>query len=124
MKNIPQKLKYTAWGICGAIALLAIWSFIEPHLLNTETETATIPNLPTAWQGKQIGQISDFQIGLWSDNRSTARRSVAKLIEAKPTVALISGDFIYHPGSTINIRGKRSKIHTRSKSNLTGNIFC
>lgn len=94
-----KKLKYTSIGLLSALSLLVIWSFIEPRLLNTETETAKIPNLPQSWQGKQIGQISDFQIGLWGDNRGTARRSVAKLIEAKPAVALISGDFIYHPGS-------------------------
>lgn len=81
--------------------LLAIWSFIEPRILITDNETARIPNLPQAWQGKQIGHISDFQIGLWGDNRDTARRSVAELIEAKPAVALISGDFIYHPGLNI-----------------------
>ena len=101
MKNTAQKLKYTALGLVGAIALLIIWSFIEPRFLNTENETAKIPNLPISWQGKKIGQISDFQIGLWGDNRGTARRSVAKLIEAKPAVALISGDFLYHPGENI-----------------------
>ncbi|MEO0834818.1 MAG: metallophosphoesterase [Cyanobacteria bacterium J06642_3] len=42
-----------------------------------------------------------MQIGLWGDNRGTARRSVAKLIEAKPAVALVSGDFLYHPGENI-----------------------
>ncbi|MEA5527216.1 reverse transcriptase domain-containing protein [Nodularia spumigena] len=58
-------------------------------------------HLPPSWQGKQIGQISDFQIGLWGDNRGTVRRSVAKLVEEKPAVILITGDFIYHPGSNI-----------------------
>lgn len=101
MKDIAQKLKYTTLGIVGVIALLVIWSFIEPRVLNTETETAKIPNLPNSWSGKQIGQISDFQIGLWGDNRGTARNSVAKLIEAKPAIALISGDFLYHPGANI-----------------------
>lgn len=101
MKNTSQIFKYIALGFVGAIALLVIWSFIEPRILNTENETAKIPNLPNSWEGKQIGQISDFQIGLWGDNRGTARRSVAKLIEAKPTVALISGDFLYHPGKNI-----------------------
>ena len=101
MKNTGQKIKYTGLGIVGAIALLGIWSFIEPRLLNTETETAKIPNLPPSWEGKQIAQISDFQIGLWGDNPGTARRAVAEIIEAKPAVALISGDFIYHPGSNI-----------------------
>ena len=98
MKNISQKLKYTVLGIVGAIALLIIWSFIEPRQLNTEQEIATIPNLPAAWSGKKIAQLSDFQIGLWGDNRRTARQAVAKIIEAKPALALISGDFIYHSG--------------------------
>ncbi len=85
-------------GLGGAIAALAIWSFIEPRVLNIEKEIATIPNLPASWVGKEIAQISDFQIGLWGDNPNTARRSVAKIIEAKPALTLISGDFIYHPG--------------------------
>lgn len=101
MNNKSQKLKNYFLGIVGAITLLGIWSFIEPYTLNTENETATIPNLPFAWEGKQIGQLSDFQIGLRGDNRGTVRRSVAKMIEAKPVVALITGDFIYHPGEDI-----------------------
>ena len=101
MKNIGTKLKYTALGLVGAIALLIIWSFIEPRVLNTETETAEIPDLPASWSGKQVAQISDFQIGLWGDNRGTARRSVARIVEAKPALVLISGDFIYHPGENI-----------------------
>jgi hypothetical protein len=101
MKKIPKILKYSAFGTVGIIILLIIWSFIEPRLLNIETETAQIPNLPTAWEGKQIGQISDFQIGLWGDNRGTVRRSIAKLVEMKPAMVLISGDFIYHPGANL-----------------------
>ena len=101
MKNTAQKLKYTALGLGGIIALLIIWSFIEPRILNTETETANIPDLPADWEGKQVAQISDFQIGLWGDNPGTARRRVAKIVAAKPAVALISGDFIYHPGDNI-----------------------
>ena len=101
MKHLPQKLGYTALGLTSALALLVVWSFIEPRLLNTENETIKIANLPPSWSGKKIGQISDFQIGLWGDNRGTARHSVAELIKAKPSVALISGDFLYHPGSNI-----------------------
>ncbi|MGB3694639.1 MAG: metallophosphoesterase [Spirulinaceae cyanobacterium] len=96
MKNIAKKLTYTTAGLFSTVALLATWSFIEPRFLNTITEVAEIPNLPQSWQGKQIGQISDFQIGLWGDNRGTVRRSVDKLIAAKPAAVLISGDFLYH----------------------------
>ena len=100
MKNTAL-IKYTSLGILGAIALLIIWSFIEPRVLNVEDETVEIPNLPASWSGKQIAQLTDFQIGLWGDNRGTARRSVAKIVEAKPAIALISGDFLYHPGENI-----------------------
>ncbi len=97
--SISKKIKYTAIGLGSAIAILAVWGLIEPRFLNTEEETATIPNLPADWEGKQIVQISDFQIGMWADNRSTARRSVEQAIEADPAAVLVSGDFIYHPGS-------------------------
>ncbi len=91
-----KKLKYAAAGLASAIALLAIWGFIEPRFLNTEKEVAEIPNLPASWEGKQIGQLSDFQIGMWAGNPGTARRSVEQMIEANPAAVLISGDFIYH----------------------------
>jgi hypothetical protein len=101
MNPISQKIKYSVLGLISIIALLIVWSFIEPYIINTEIETANIPNLPAAWQGQQIAQITDFQLGLWGDNRETARRSIARIIEDKPAVALISGDFLYHPGANI-----------------------
>ena len=94
--SITSKIKYAAIGLGSAVVLLGVWGFIEPRLLNTEEETATIPNLPSDWKGQQIIQISDFQIGLWLDNPGTARRSVQQAIEANPAAVLISGDFIYH----------------------------
>ena len=96
MANISKALKYTAMGLAGVVTILIGWSFIEPHIFDTVTETAKIPNLPPSWRGKQIAQISDFQIGLWGDNPDTARRAVDELIEVKPAAVLISGDFIYH----------------------------
>ena len=78
------------------VALLVVWGLIEPRFLNTKEEVATIPNLPASWEGKQIGQLSDFQIGMWGGNPGTASRSVEQMIEANPAAVLISGDFIYH----------------------------
>ncbi|EDX86038.1 Ser/Thr protein phosphatase family protein [Synechococcus sp. PCC 7335] len=97
--SVLKRIKYVAIGLGSAIALLAVWGLIEPRLLNTKEETATIPNLPADWEGKQIVQISDFQIGMWADNPGTARRSVEQAIEANPAAVLVSGDFIYHAGS-------------------------
>jgi predicted MPP superfamily phosphohydrolase len=91
-----KKIKYILLGLVGLFCFLIIWGLVEPYILDTEEEVAVIPNLPTAWQGQRIGLISDFQYGMWLDNTPTVRRSVAKLIEERPSVVLISGDFIYH----------------------------
>lgn len=97
--NSGNNQKKWLWGI-GAIPLiflaLIVWGLVEPYILDEEEETVVIPNLPTAWSGKKIGQISDFQVGMWWDNVATVAKSVDKLIEEQPAAVLISGDFIYH----------------------------
>ncbi len=94
--SIKKKL---LWGI-AAIPLLLIflvaWGLIEPYILDDEEENAIIPNLPTAWSGQKIGQLSDFQVGMWWDNVDTVAQSVNKLIEEQPAAVFITGDFIYH----------------------------
>ena len=96
MENFARTLKYVGLGLLGTVALLTVWGLLEPRFLITENEVATIPNLPPDWEDKKIGQVSDFQIGMWLGNTSTARRSVRELIKAQPAAVLISGDFIYH----------------------------
>ena len=70
-------------------------SFSNLFLLLCNEDTATVPNLPEDWEGQRIGQISDFQLGMWMHNISTARRSVEYLVEENPAAVVISGDFIY-----------------------------
>ena len=93
---MSKGLKYAAMGLAGVVGLLVIWSFIEPHTLDEVEETAQISDLPPDWEGKKVGLIADFQIGMWGGNSDTARRSVDKLIEAKPAAVLFAGDFVYH----------------------------
>ena len=94
--SITTHLRRAALTVGAAVLLLGGWGFIEPRLLDTEEETAIIPNLPDDWQGQKIVQISDFQIGLWWDNPDTARRAIEQAIAANPAAVFISGDFIYH----------------------------
>ena len=92
MKKLPLILS----ALLAIPALIIIWSFIEPYLIDTESQVGEIPNLPPAWEGQRVAQISDFQVGLWGDNTNTIRRIIARLVEARPAAVLISGDFIYH----------------------------
>ncbi|MEM8832534.1 MAG: metallophosphoesterase [Cyanobacteria bacterium P01_G01_bin.19] len=87
------------WGL-AAIPLLLValltWGLIEPYTLEAEEEEAVIPSLPSAWEGKKIAQLSDFQVGMWWDNVETVAKSVDKVIEEQPAALMITGDFIYH----------------------------
>ena len=95
---MKKAIKYTSFCLLGllGISVFALgWGLIEPYFIDTEEQTAEIPGLPAAWEGKRAGVISDWQIGMWLDNTWTMRRSVELLIEERPEVVLISGDFVY-----------------------------
>lgn len=92
MKTIKRLLL----GALGLFGLLVVWGLLEPYFLDVEEETAVIPDLPKAWEGQKIGQVTDFQIGMWMDNVPTAHRSIETLVELQPAAVLVSGDFIYH----------------------------
>lgn len=93
-----KKIKYTLLSLLGIFGVLLCWGLLEPYLIDTEEEVAEIPNLPAAWEGQRVALIADWQIGMWMDNTSTIDRIVKQLIEDRPAIVLIAGDFIYDPG--------------------------
>ncbi len=118
--KITNFLKYSVLGLFGIFGFLIIWGLIEPKFFDIEEETAVIPNLPPAWEGKRIGQLADFQVGMWFDNTGTMRRSIEKLVEKRPAAVLISGDFIYH--SLPNASEELSKVTNAIQPLITANI--
>lgn len=91
-----KKLLLGIAAIPLVLLFLIVWGLVEPYILDDKEEEVVIPNLPAAWSGQKIGQVSDFQVGMWWDNVATVAKSVDKLIEEQPAAVLISGDFIYH----------------------------
>lgn len=91
-------------GLTAAMLVVLIllgWAFAEPRLLLDVQETeATLPDLPDTWVGEEIAVLADFQIGMWMDNYDMVERAVAEAIRRRPKVALIAGDFVYHPDSS------------------------
>lgn len=85
-------------SLVSIISLLLIWGLLEPYTIDTEEEVAAIPNLPAAWKGQKVALIADWQIGMWLSNTNTIKRIVEQLIQQRPAVVLIAGDFIYHAG--------------------------
>ncbi|MGD6966354.1 metallophosphoesterase [Rossellomorea vietnamensis] len=90
-------LKRAGITIGIALLLLLTWGIIEPYTIAVEKETAEIPNLPQAWDGKDIAVLGDFQVGMWMDNDSVIPRAVDKIIEEAPQAVLLLGDYVYHP---------------------------
>lgn len=91
-------LKYAALGIGGTLVALLFWGVaIEPRLIDVKEETAAIPDLPAAWEGKRVALIADLQVGMWLDNTDTIRRVVERLVGERPAAVLIAGDFVYNP---------------------------
>lgn len=97
---MKKAIKYTLFGLLGMLGIIVFavgWGLIEPYFIDTEEYEVEIPGLPEAWDGKRVGVISDWQIGMWLDNTRTVRRSVEHLVEERPEVVLITGDFVYGP---------------------------
>lgn len=86
--------------------ILAVVAFygtvIEPRFVLTQHESAPIPALPNAWEGKQVAVFADLQVGMWWANRDAARRAVRKVVELKPALTLIAGDFVYDADASVD----------------------
>lgn len=96
-------IKSTLLGLLGLFSLLLIWGLLEPYTIDTEEEVAEIPGLPAAWSGQRVALIADWQIGMWLGNTPTIRRIVEQLIEERPALVLIAGDFVYHAGKNPSV---------------------
>ncbi len=91
--------KWSALVVGTAFAAALVWGVaIEPRLiLDVREEAAVIPHLPPAWDGAEVAVIADLQLGLWLDNEGMARRAVSEILQRRPALVLLAGDFIHHP---------------------------
>lgn len=102
--------KYFVFALTGVLLLLLIWGVaIEPRLVDYNEETAIVPNLPAAWEGKRVALIADLQIGMWLGNEGTVREIVNRIIEERPAAVLIAGDFVYKPTDDDNPKDVESE---------------
>ena len=71
---------------------------VEPRVLLDRFE-AELPDLAPGWEGKTIGLVAHFQIGMGLDNPGMAREAIRVAIEDSTSLTLIAGDFVYQPDS-------------------------
>lgn len=84
------------WTLLKIFAALSTYSAaIEPRFVVRNDEDAPIPNLPRAWEGKQLVAFADLQVGMWWANKDAIRRAVRKTLSVHPAFVLLAGDFVY-----------------------------
>ncbi len=78
---------------------------IERHFIEVVPQTFRIPNLPTAFHGFRIAQLSDIHLE-WFTEDYFLRHAVHKINALKPDMVLITGDYI-----TNNMHGPDTKAY-------------
>ncbi len=80
----------------GVLVLVLVYGIVvEPRLVDERQITATVPKLPSAWEGEQVAFVSDLQLGIVLANEGTAREMVERILAADPAIVLLGGDFAY-----------------------------
>lgn len=117
---MKRKLRSTIVSIGIVLGILITWGVVEPYFITIKTEKAPVKNLPPSWNGEKIAVVGDFQVGMWMDNTSTIKRIADKILEIKPSVVLLLGDYVYHP--TGNVKNKITQFTNTLQPLLNGNI--
>jgi predicted MPP superfamily phosphohydrolase len=91
------------WTLLKLLLGLSVYSTAaEPRFVVRNDERAVIPNLPPAWEGKQVAVFADLQVGMWWSNRDAIRRTVRRVVKLRPALVLIAGDFVYNADSSVD----------------------
>jgi hypothetical protein len=102
-----------------ALLLLLYGTTIEPRLLlDTEPHQVEVPDLPAEWDGQTIALIADLQVGMWWGNTGMVRKAVRKIIETRPALVVIAGDFVYSPDSAV-VREAVSLVQPLAEAGLS-----
>ena len=96
--NTLQRFSRRAFITGGAIAAAGLGvglyaSEIERHFIEIVPQTFLVPNLPEAFHGFRIAQLSDIHLE-WFTEDYFLRHAVSKINALKPDLVLITGDYI------------------------------
>lgn len=87
-------LKYTGLVAGAAAAGTALEAFvIEPHWFKVTRPSIAVANLPAAWQGVRIAQITDIHIGR-NSTLAHAREIVDMCNDLQPDIIALTGDYV------------------------------
>lgn len=80
-------------GLIGAASLALYAGEIERHWIELKRIRIAIPNLPEAFDGFRIAQLSDIHLDFWTEP-FFLRRAVRQINALKPDAVFLTGDYI------------------------------
>ncbi len=86
-------LSWLGMGIGGSLISSLVYGFSNKYNYQIRKVPLSFPNLPAAFRGLKIVQISDIHSGSF-DNRKSVEKGVQKVLDLKPHLILFTGDLI------------------------------
>jgi hypothetical protein len=86
-------LSWLGIGIGGTLISSLIYGFTNKYNYHIRRVPLTFPNLPEAFRGLKIVQISDIHSGSF-DNKKAVEKGVQEVLDLKPDLILFTGDLI------------------------------
>jgi uncharacterized protein len=86
-------LSWLGFGIGGALISSLIYGFSNKYNYHIRRVPLAYPNLPDAFRGLKIVQISDIHSGSF-DNKKAVEKGVQEILDLKPDLILFTGDLI------------------------------
>jgi uncharacterized protein len=86
-------LSWLGMGIGGSLISSLIYGFSNKYNYQIRKVPLSFPNLPAAFRGLKIVQISDIHSGSF-DNKKSVEKGVQKVLDLKPDLILFTGDLI------------------------------
>jgi predicted MPP superfamily phosphohydrolase len=65
---------------------------------------AEITDLPAGWDGVRVAVLSDFQLGLWPDNRQVAEVAARKAADSGAELFVLLGDYVTGEGELASLQ--------------------
>lgn len=86
-------LSWLGLGIGGSLISSLVYGFSNKYNYRIHRLPLTFSNLPTAFKGLRIVQISDIHSGSF-DNKKAVEKGVQQILDLKPDLILFTGDLI------------------------------
>ena len=86
-------LSWLGIGIGGSLITSLVYGFSNKYNYQIRRVPLSFPNLPPAFRGLKIVQISDIHSGSF-DNKKSVEKGVQKILDLKPDLILFTGDLI------------------------------